>query len=68
MPDGGAFSPDGGAPTEQDIGTDVPKPSTESGDFHVGCSVQRNGSPIDALMLLGLLGVALARRRRPPGY
>ena len=64
MPDGGMLIPDGGALPEPDSGTSAPEPNTTSGDITVGCSARRNGSPIDAGVLLGLLGLVLARRRR----
>lgn len=64
MPDGGVSIPDGEAPPERDSGTGAPEQRTSGGDVTGGCSVRRNGSPIDAGVLLSLLGLVLARRRR----
>jgi uncharacterized repeat protein (TIGR03806 family) len=64
MPDAGVPMADGGGPTAPDSGVTDPGPDTGGGKVTAGCSVGRNSSPFDPVVLLGLLGLAFVRRRR----
>jgi len=68
MPDGGIRVPDGGMPVGDNPVERDPVTGATGASSSSGCSVQRNGAPIDFSVLIGLFAVLCVRRRRPPAH